>query len=33
MLLSGEYAEVTEKLFELNGFGDDENDYEEEVKK
>lgn len=33
MLLSGEYADVTEKLFELNGFGDDENDYEEEVKK
>lgn len=33
MLLSGEYADVQEKLFELNGFGDDENDYEEEVKK
>ena len=33
MLLSGEYADITEKLFELNGFGDDENDYEEEVKK
>lgn len=33
MLLAGEYAEVTEKLLELNGFGDDENNFEEEVKK
>lgn len=33
MLLSGEYADVQEKLFELNGFGDDEDDYQEEVKK
>lgn len=33
MLLAGEYADITEKLLELNGFGDDENDYEEEVKK
>ena len=33
MLLAGEYADITEKLLELNGFGDNEDDYQEEVKK